>query len=264
MAGLSGHQAVVDVVAASERLRPSAPPAEQANPQASAETGSTPAATAGERGANSVPSAASSLALDPGEEQARCALGHPAPQGFRFCPTCGVPMDAPPAALAPPAARPRPASELTAAELAERERQHLAAVAAAAQFEREQPPYVPTEGEAVLIHFIADGLTAFGQVWYRGQELEIGPDHPRWPEARQWITLTRWQQIERWSEQKFDFGPWPGRPSYADAQGSFEQLTATDLQGNPVQLTGPSQAELTAADEAERRRARAVPAPVFT
>jgi hypothetical protein len=166
----------------------------------------------------------------------------------------------------PPAvvdARPKPQAELTPAERAQRERQHAEAVAAAARFDRSQQSYVPTEGEAVLIHFIADGLTAFGQVWYRGQELEIGPGHPRWIEARQWITLTRWQQIERWGEQKFDFGPWPGRRSYAEAQGSFEQITVTDPQGNPVTFNGPTQAELQAADDAERRRGRAVPAPAF-
>jgi len=49
--------------------------------------------------------------------------------------------------------------------------------------------------QTVLIHFTADGLTAFGQVWYRGQELEIGPGHPRWPEAADWITLTPEQRV---------------------------------------------------------------------
>lgn len=191
-------------------------------------------------------------------------MGHPNALGVRFCGRCGLPMDAQaptPAVTAP--ARPRPAAELSPEELAERERQHAAAVAAAARFEQAEPEFVRAEGEAVLIHFIADGLTAFGQVWYRGQELEIGPDHPRWAEARRWITMTRMQQIEKWSEQKFDFGPWPGRRSYADAEGSFEQVTVADPQGNAVAYAGPTQAQLLAADEAERRRGRAVPALNF-
>jgi hypothetical protein len=230
MAGLSGPQAVVDVVAASERLRPSITPASQASSAA--------------------------------EQAVTCAFGHHNPFGVRFCGRCGVSMDAVLPVAGEPM-RPKAAAELTPAERAERERQHAEAIAAAARFESQPQQLVPTEGEAVLIHFVADGLTAFGQVWYRGQELSIGPDHPRWTEALGWITLNRWQQIERWGTQKFDFGPWPGRPSYADAAGSFEQLFGTDAQGNRVPLAGPSEEQLRAADEAERRRGRAVPAPAF-
>lgn len=170
-------------------------------------------------------------------------------------------MDAP-APVQGEAQRPKPAEQLTDEERVARDQQHQAALAAAAQFERQQPDYQPTEGEAVLIHFVADGLTAFGQVWYRGQELEIGPDHPRWPEAISWITLSRFQQLDRWGEQKFDFGPWPGRRSYTEAAGSFEQLVIGSGD-NAARYAGPSPEELAAADEAERRRNRAVPAPVF-
>jgi hypothetical protein len=248
MAGLSGKQNIIDVVAASERLRPSVTPELPTQPPVSLEVAA---------------AAPTDVAADhAAEEMIRCAFGHPAPAGYRFCPDCGIPMGAALPTSGEPM-RPRPAAELTPAERAERDRQHAAAVAAAAQFEQAQPAYVPTEGAAVLIHFIADGLTAFGQVWYRGQELEIGPDHPRWEEARGWIMLDRWAQIERWREQKFDFGPWPGRRSYAEAAGSFEQLTVTDPQGNKALFAGPSEEQLRQADDAERRRGRAVPAAVF-
>lgn len=166
-------------------------------------------------------------------------------------------MNVPPTAAAQPDSRPKPAAELTPEELAERERQHAAAVAASRRFEQAEPQFVPTEGEAVLIHFIADGLTAFGQVWFLGQELEIGPDHPRWAEARQWITLSRFEQIARFGEHKFDPGPWPGRP-YVDAAGSFEQRMMGP-KDNPVPVPVPTQEELAQAQEAERRRGRAVP-----
>jgi len=232
MAGLSGAQAVIDVVAASERLCPSTAP-EIAEMSA------------------------------PASEFAHCALGHENHRDFRFCATCGMPMDAALPLAGEPMQRPRPAAELTPAERAERERQHAEAIAAAAQFEAQPQQFVPAEGEAVLIHFVADGLTAFGQVWYRGQELSIGPDHPRWKEALGWITLNRWQQIERWGQQKFDFGPWPGRPSYTEAAGSFEQLFSRDAQGNKVALGVPTEDQLRAADAAEARRGRAVPAPAF-
>jgi hypothetical protein len=233
MAGLSGKQVIVDVVAASEQLCPSREPTEITEP-----------------------------AAPPDGEKARCALGHGNPQGTRFCADCGLPMGAELPVAGEPM-RPRPAGELSPAERAERDRQHQEAMIAAARFEQAQPAYVPAEGEAVLIHFIADGLTAFGQVWYRGQELAIGPQHPRWTEALSWITMNRWQQIDRWGEQKFDFGPWPGRRSYADAAGSFEQITVTDGQGNKALFSGPSEDQLRAADDAERRRGRAVPAAIF-
>jgi hypothetical protein len=238
MAGLSGHQTVVDVVAASEALRPSAAPVPQA-------------------GAEPVPALVDTLPA------ARCMLGHETPYGFRFCPTCGVPMDAEaPQPGVVTAARPKPAAELTPEERAERERQHAAALAAARRFEQAEPTYVPTEGEAVLIHFVADGFTAFGQVWFRGQEMEIGPGHPRWAEARRWITLSRFEQIDRYGEQKFDFGPWPGRP-YVDAAGSFERLV-TGPKDAPVPVPVPTAAQLAQAQEAEVRRGRAVPMLNFT
>lgn len=238
MAGLTGHQSVVDVVAASERLRPSV-------------------AASNENAVPSEPAPAAPTAV----AGATCMLGHPNPEGARFCSSCGLETSLrAPAAV--PAARPKPAAELTPEERAERDRQHAAALAAARQFEQAEPTYAPTEGEAVLIHFVADGFTAFGQVWFRGQEMEIGPGHPRWAEARRWITLNRFEQVDRYGEQKFDFGPWPGRP-YADAVGSFERLV-TGPKDAPVPVPVPTAAELAGAQAAEVRRGRAVPMLNFT
>jgi hypothetical protein len=247
MAGLSGHQTVVDVVAASEALRPSAVTSNKS--PVSLEVA--PAAPT-QVGGPAVPTLPAS-----------CALGHANLASARFCADCGLPMDAPPPPAAVTVARPRPTAELSDAERAERDRQHAAAMAAAAKFEQVEPSFVASEGEAVLIHFIADGLTAFGQIWFIGQELEIGPDHPRWAEARRWITMSRFEQIERWGEQKFDFGPWPGRRSYTEADGSFEPLV-TGPKDAPVRVPAPTTAQLLQADEAERRRGRAVPMLNFT
>lgn len=186
----------------------------------------------------------------------RCALGHDNPAGSRFCGDCGLSMAAPAPTRAQPK-RPKPASELTAKERAQRDRQHSEAIAAAAAFEGQPVAYQPAEGESVLIHFIEDGLTAFGQVWYRGQELEIGPAHPRWSQARDWVTLSRAQQVDRWGKQYFDAGPWPGRRSYLDGAGSFENLKSLDKLAT---VTGPTEDELRRADEIEARRGRSVPA----
>ena len=153
---------------------------------------------------------------------------------------------------------------LTPQERAERDRQHAEALAAARQFEAQQPAYVPPEGETILIHFVEDGLTFAGQVWYRGQEIEIGPSHPRWEQARSWILLDRYAQIERYGKQYFERGPWPGRASYLDGLGGFEQLSAgKDADGNPVRFAGPGEEALRQADEMERRRGRAVPGMVI-
>lgn len=225
MAGLSGTQHVVDIVAASRQLAPWEEPGEPEEPRTQA-----------------------------------CAFGHPNPPGSRFCADCGLSMNA---QLAPGAetVRPKPAAELTDEERAEREQQHMAAITAAAAFEKAPEVILPAEGEAVLIHFTEDGLTAFGKVWYRGQELAIGPDHPRWPEAVGWIMLDKAGQFARWGRQYFDHGPWPFQRSYVDPAAHYEDMRPVGGQGK--MSGGPSEEELRRADEAEQRRNRGVPAPVL-
>lgn len=154
--------------------------------------------------------------------------------------------------------RPKPAAELTAEEQAARDRQHADAQRAAAAFEAAPAAYVPSQGEAVTIHFVEDGLTFAGQVWFRGQEITIGPDHPRWPEVRSWILLDKYQQIERYGRQYFDRGPWPFKHTYEGAE--FERLGVVGGEGS---FAGPGEEALRQAEEAERRRAGAVPAPAF-
>ena len=192
-----------------------------------------------------------------------CALGHVNVFGARFCAACGLAMDAPaPAGQVSLAdARPKPASALTAEERAERDRQHAAALRAARELDAAPVSYVPPEGETVLIHFVEDGFTFAGQVWYRGQEIEIGPAHPRWPEVLGWITLDKYQQIDRYGKQFFDRGPWPGRRSYLDGADSFQRLKTEDKKDT---FAGPGEDALRQADEVERRRGRAVPGPLVS
>jgi hypothetical protein len=192
-----------------------------------------------------------------------CALGHANAPSARFCGTCGLAMGAPAQARVDlEKARPRAAAELSAEELAERARQHAQAVAAAAALDQAPDPAVlPSEGETILIHFIEDGLTFAGKVWYRGQELEIGPSHPRWPEVVGWITLDKYGQADRWGKQYFEHGPWPGRRSYSGPGDRYEQLAVPGSEGQ--QFAGPTEAQLRQADDAERQRGRGVPAPLF-
>src|ERR1700760_1848987 len=117
MAGLSGTQQVVDIVAASRQLAPWEEPREPEEPRTRP-----------------------------------CALGHANALDARVCAEGGLSMNAqPPRGAAPPG--PKPAAELTDEEGAERERQHAAAVTATAAFEKAPEGILPAEGEAVLIHF---------------------------------------------------------------------------------------------------------------
>lgn len=188
-------------------------------------------------------------------------MGHENAPGTVFCGSCGLKLGDPQVAAARvDISQARPDAPQTDEERLERERQHLEALRAAQVFENAPEEYVPAEEGGIIIHFVRDGLTAFGKVWYQGEELEIGPTHPRWAEAVRWIMLTKFEQIDRYGEQKFDRGPWPGRRSYADGIGAFERLRTMDKKG---EFAGPTPEELARADEASRRRGRGVPAPSF-
>lgn len=185
MAGVGKNAIIIDGVAAARKIL-------GANPQVRAETGSTPVHEAG-----------------PGT----CALGHENPEGTRFCGQCGLPAGGQaPAAAVVDAGPPKPAAMLTPAEREERERQHVEAVAALRRAE-EQVPDIDQQADPsakkILIHFVGDGFTWAGRVWYRGDQLEIGPEHPRWDSAVGWITLDKVQQVQRYGRVIFDTGPWP-------------------------------------------------------
>lgn len=67
----------------------------------------------------------------------------------------------------------------------------------------------------VLIHFLEDGFTAFSQVWYRGQEVEITSELRASTIDRAgntWIDMDDTEQFERFERVMFRKGPWPGKP----------------------------------------------------
>jgi hypothetical protein len=189
----------------------------------------------------------------------KCPLGHEQPAGVRFCNQCGMDMSAPPPGqVTLDDARPLPAGQLSPEQRAERDRQHTEAVGLAARFEhapQNYQQYEPKPGESVIIHFVEDGLTAFGKVWYRGEEIEIGPDHPRWAEAKDWVLLSKFQQYDRYGKQYFDQGPWPGQRGFGNTP--FEQLSTMDKKNK---FAGPTPEELARAEQDRLRRGRAVPA----
>lgn len=114
------------------------------------------------------------------------------------------------------------------------------------------------DGETILIHFVADGFTALGHIWYRGQELEFTVGSPAYNDTRDrygwsWLSLRddAAAQEARYKEVKFRSGPWPGA-AYADA--------ATKARFEPLKDVKPlTEADLAVADRAEARRRRAAP-----
>jgi hypothetical protein len=196
-----------------------------------------------------------------------CVQGHLSSPAAKFCTECG---DARPD-LKPPvsgagvaaelAARPVPMDELTPAQQADRERQHAAALRAG----RADAPlvYQRPSGQrpTILIHVLKSGWTFAGQVWYRGQEIELEEGTARWQEAQRFIGWDDAEQMERYGRVCWRKGPWPYRKNYSDIEpGSYQQLAALDGKG---QISGPGEEQLRLADQQERRRARGVPQPMF-
>jgi hypothetical protein len=187
---------------------------------------------------------------------ATCPLNHRQPAGQRFCSECGLPMAE--VKLTPrvdlDAVRQATASyaALSGEEKARADREHAEAMAANLRAEQEVVPLEQQQdpSEAKLrIHFVSDGFTWAGRVWYTGEEIEIGPKHPRWESAQPWITMTKTQQYERYGRVMFDHGPFPGRQAppgaemylpnaptalWAEARGSFPARPSADNDGSLV------------------------------
>lgn len=164
-------------------------------------------AAVGERGVNSVPPAAQ-----------ECPLGHQSAAAVRFCPECGLPMGelrlSPRTDLNAVREALLPTSALDPEAKARRDQQHIEALAANARIEQEIQDFSAQQDPSsrqVHVHFVADGFTWAGQVWYTGQEIKIGPEHARWQSALTWITLTKAEQFQRYGRVFFDTGPFPGR-----------------------------------------------------
>jgi hypothetical protein len=122
---------------------------------------------------------------------------------------------------------------------------------------------VPRQRDNIVLHFVGDGFTALGSVWYRGQELEFTPGTRAYQDTCDrngvsWTELRRDEdaQIERFGQVLFRDGPWPGKGVEAIAEARYESLRATD---GRTSATRPSDAEVARAVTAEKRRGRAAP-----
>lgn len=117
----------------------------------------------------------------------------------------------------------------------------------------------PGDGGNIVIHFLEDGLTALGKVWYRGQELEFEPGSKAYKDTfnrhgKTWLELAGndFAQVDRWGKVMFRLGPWPGK-AYVD--GSFEPMRN---EKDDSRVRPPTPEELAAADRL-RRTQRAAP-----
>ena len=69
--------------------------------------------------------------------------------------------------------------------------------------------------DVVTVNFVADGVTAFGKVWYRGEELHIQRDTPWWHatidnKGTPWVEYSDAQQRRVYGKVRFALGPWSG------------------------------------------------------
>lgn len=129
--------------------------------------------------------------------------------------------------------------------------------------EFEQPTQPGAEGN-IIIHFLEDGFSALGQVWYRGQELEFEVGSQSYKDTfdrngRSWLDLRsdEFAQVDKYKRVMFRSGPWPGK-SFAEAAklGAAKPLKAIGSDASVQPLTAE---ELEAAQQAEERRLRAAP-----
>jgi len=116
----------------------------------------------------------------------------------------------------------------------------------------------PGDQRNILIHFLGDGLTALGRIWYRGDELEFEVGSQAYRDTfdrrgKTWLDLrdNDFAQVERFGTVMFRSGPWPGK-SYSD--GNFEILRVERGEGR---IAPPSEQELAAAEK--RRKQRSAP-----
>lgn len=160
--------------------------------------------------------------------------------------------------------RPKPEHELTPEQRRIRDLEHQLA----AERGRKDPDVEfenPAAGEDnILIHFTEDGITALGQIWVRGQQLEFTPGSPAYRDTcdrygRSWLELANDEsaQMRRWGKVMFRRGPWPGEDLRAAAKARYETLRS--LNSPDATVGGPTEAELEKAAAAEAARGRAAP-----
>ncbi len=114
----------------------------------------------------------------------------------------------------------------------------------------------PGDGSNIVIHFLEDGLSALGQIWYRGQELEFEVGSRAHKDTydrsgKSWLDLRNdeFAQVDRFGKIMFRNGPWPGK-TYAD--GTYEPMKEIGGSGS---VPPPTEEEIAKAETARKKRA---------
>lgn len=77
-------------------------------------------------------------------------------------------------------------------------------------------PAGTTPKKVIHIHFLEDGGTVAGKVWYKGEELRAEEGSDMWPlvtdkNGDSIFTLDEDEQYDKYGKQIYGQGPWPGR-----------------------------------------------------
>lgn len=155
-------------------------------------------------------------------------------------------------------------AELTPDQQRVKELEHLLAVSEGKK--DRQPELVPQkdeEGKTVLIHFLEDGFTAQGQVWFRGQELMWNVDSPEYRDTKDrngisWLKMTDQDQFRRFGKIFFRRGPWPGLGYDAIRPDDFPILNVS-AGGNSSQQSHIEREAIQAAALKARNQRRMAP-----
>lgn len=117
--------------------------------------------------------------------------------------------------------------------------------------------------DIVTINFVEDGLTAFGRMWYRGQEVSIEKGSPQWESTvydldtgESWMELDEDGQIDRWGVRFFRPGKWAGEgydlehPDLTDEEkATLAAAVAAEKAEQDVAVKKPATTRKTAAEK---------------
>lgn len=84
----------------------------------------------------------------------------------------------------------------------------------------------------IVLHFLEDGFTSNGKMYYRGEEFRVKKDSEAYRATldrnnNTWIDLSTEEQIARYGKVMFGNGPWPhSRPSVSEAEDEYNTLVA--------------------------------------
>lgn len=123
---------------------------------------------------------------------------------------------------------------------------------------RGRPPKIEPES-TIFIHFLKDGVCAFGNIWMAGQELELERDSDEFRSSldrngKSWLDFTDKDQKTVWGEIRFGRGESPIPNPYLDYWESFDPDQRTYRKGEFLDRT---MLEMEA--QKERARGRSIP-----